>query len=1088
MGNRVTPASFFKHTPKAKRYQEGHELTESNKRCLEKDRKFLEATERKREERRAKIKSGEIKLKKGGPISREAIAGINYDPTKDLLVQPADTIPPDMQEARDKYDKWKAEYDQLISQMKASRPSKEERIAQAIANNEYERLKSAAKFMKRDERLMMEAFIEAKETMERVMGASSNSTPELPVVPKVEEEPGPTEPSSTSITRAEANIIFAKILAQTMHNQQLFDAAFRELCLSSLFFLLVYGLNRKDADRDWIYERCNEVQANPNNHLDLVFRAGYKSTIITFAKTIQDIFSNPNLTIGIFSHTRPIAKTFLRQIKREFETNDTLKRVFSDILYENPNSQAAKWNEDEGIVVKRQSNPKEPIDCEEPVLTANGWKKHGELIVGDRVFGPDGNQTTVISVTEKWSDLPCYKVVFGNHSVVAAETHLWEASVRRKTREMKRNGIAAEENYRIYTTKELKEQLEISKTGRLAVRVTAPLQMSKRNLPIDPYVLGCWLGDGSKSSARFISSREDFPHFSQEMIKAGHSVYIYKERKNAILYQLDRRDKTKNCLRGHDMEAVGIDKTGRCRECNRMRQRIGNTPPTLTTFPWKLRSLGVFKNKHIPEEYLLASENQRLSLLQGLMDTDGCASKKDGQAIFANTNAQLSEGVYFLAASLGMKPSIKKRERLYKGNPHIMWWVTFVAHINYPPFRMARKIVNCSKAINHIRKTRHVVNAVEKVESRPVSCICVDNDTGCYLVGKSLITTHNSSLESWGLVDGQPTSRHFDIMVYDDVVTLESVSTPEMIQKTTNAWEISLNLRSEHGVARYIGTRYHRSDTYQTIIDRGAAIPRIYPVYQTDSDGNQISPPILLTQEQADQKRKEMGPFNFAAQLLLNPVALDVQGFKESWLRYWKPNPANLNIYITCDPAGEKKKTSDYTVFMVIGLGPDQNYYLIDMIRDRLSLTERGDTLFHLHKLYRPKAVGYEKYGKDSDIEHYEDRMKQENYRFPIIPLKGAVSKNDRIRKLIPLFEQSRVFIPEYLIKTDYEGKQQNLTQAFVRDEYLAFPIGQHDDMIDCLARILDKDLNARFPYAAADGSSIMSRGNFRVIRGRRAC
>jgi len=114
--------------------------------------------------------------------------------------------------------------------------------------------------------------------------------------------------------------------------------------------------------------------------------------------------------------------------------------------------------------------------------------------------------------------------------------------------------------------------------------------------------------------------------------------------------------------------------------------------------------------------------------------------------------------------------------------------------------------------------------------------------------------------------------------------------------------------------------------------------------------------------------------------------------------------------------------------------------------------------------------------------------MKQENYRFPIIPLKGSVSKNDRIRKLIPLFEQSRVFIPEYLIKTDYEGKQQNLTQAFVRDEYLAFPIGQHDDMIDCLARILDKDLNARFPYASADGSSIMSRGNFRVIRGRRAC
>jgi hypothetical protein len=80
-----------------------------------------------------------------------------------------------------------------------------------------------------------------------------------------------------------------------------------------------------------------------------------------------------------------------------------------------------------------------------------------------------------------------------------------------------------------------------------------------------------------------------------------------------------------------------------------------------------------------------------------------------------------------------------------------------------------------------------------------------------------------------GPVDGQPTSKHYKLAVYDDTVTRESVTTPEMIKKVTEAWELSLNLHSEGGVARYIGTRYHFNDTYATMIARGSVKPRIYP-------------------------------------------------------------------------------------------------------------------------------------------------------------------------------------------------------------------------------------------------------------------
>lgn len=95
-----------------------------------------------------------------------------------------------------------------------------------------------------------------------------------------------------------------------------------------LFYLLVYGMNRKDMDNDWLFERCREVQETPDNRLDLWAREHYKSTIITIGLTIQNVLRNPDITVGIFSHTRPIAKAFLRQIKREWETNILLQTYF----------------------------------------------------------------------------------------------------------------------------------------------------------------------------------------------------------------------------------------------------------------------------------------------------------------------------------------------------------------------------------------------------------------------------------------------------------------------------------------------------------------------------------------------------------------------------------------------------------------------------------------------------------------------------------------------------------------------------------------------------------------------------------------
>jgi predicted phage terminase large subunit-like protein len=195
------------------------------------------------------------------------------------------------------------------------------------------------------------------------------------------------------------------------------------------------------------------------------------------------------------------------------------------------------------------------------------------------------------------------------------------------------------------------------------------------------------------------------------------------------------------------------------------------------------------------------------------------------------------------------------------------------------------------------------------------------------------------------------------------------------------------------------------------------------------------------------------------------------QTFDIKWMRFWNTLKWDrMNRYILVDPASEKKKSSDYTVMIVIGLGPDRNYYVIDMIRDKLSMQEKAQRLFSLHQQYAPLGVGYEKYGMQSDIAYLNEVMENRQYRFTITELGGSMPKNDRIRRIQPLFQEGRVWLPERLIRTDYQGRSSDLVQAFIQDEFLAFPYMAHDDMLDCLARITEESMNTFFPRVQVEG------------------
>ncbi len=332
-------------------------------------------------------------------------------------------------------------------------------------------------------------------------------------------------------------------------------------------------------------------------------------------------------------------------------------------------------------------------------------------------------------------------------------------------------------------------------------------------------------------------------------------------------------------------------------------------------------------------------------------------------------------------------------------------------------------------------------------------------DDGLILKRKS--NPKESTIEAWGLVDGQPISKHFFVRVYDDIVTRESVSNPQMIGKVTEAWELSLNLGVEGGYERYTGTRYHFSDTYAEMMKRNAAKKREYPATETGTaDGR----PVLLTQASLDDKRTRQGPYTFACQQLLDPKQDASQGFKREWWRtYEKTRLSDLNRYILVDPANEKKKGSDYTAMWCIGLGEDGNIYALDLIRDRLNLSERTDLLFDWHKKYTPLKIGYEKYGMQADVEHIRSEMEHENYRFSIQELGGSMAKHDRIRRLVPWFEQHRIWLPEQKFHTTTEGKSENMVRHF-QEEFDGFPVTLYDDMLDALSRLCDEDLSLKWP------------------------
>jgi len=333
------------------------------------------------------------------------------------------------------------------------------------------------------------------------------------------------------------------------------------------------------------------------------------------------------------------------------------------------------------------------LACSTPILTTSGWSTMGELRDGDEVYAPDGQPTKVLRAHPIRLGRPCYEVKFRDgQSVVADEDHLWAVHDRN-------NGGRD----RVMTTGEI-AAAAWSDRYRFRVPVTDPLQTPEADLPIDPYLLGVWLGDGSSCQPEITVGDDDLSHLCHRLDALGMSYRVYKYADKAPRVYL------------HGIRSLFIASG----------------------------LMGKGGNKYIPEQYLLASESQRRELLAGLMDSDGTVGHH--QAAICMTKELLMRQVLQLVRSLGYRATWNESLARVNGKDCPVYWVKFSTSWGPSPFAMPRKKIaweaKPKKSPQNLRL--NAIVSVTEVDTVPTRCITVAHESSLYVVGRGFIPTHNT--------------------------------------------------------------------------------------------------------------------------------------------------------------------------------------------------------------------------------------------------------------------------------------------------------------------------------------------------------
>ena len=413
------------------------------------------------------------------------------------------------------------------------------------------------------------------------------------------------------------------------------------------------------------------------------------------------------------------------------------------------------------IIVAARPAVGKALALDTPLPTPTGWTTMGEVAVGDEVLGADGRPTRVVAATEVMLDRPCFEVEFSDGSVIVAdEEHLWQTSTRAERRGLR--DVASDTR----TTGEIAQSLRCTTADQRlnhSVALSSALDLPDADLPLSPYVLGAWLGDGESAGARLTTADEQMPMLLEaegvEVRSLGNMLFSLCLPKNGIVMRecvvcgvsfQPRLAHVKTCGqscggRSRGLGAVSVSSCPDCGQPSAGGMRCRACFHDHGSVKGVLRKIGVLGNKHIPHSYLRASQQQRRAVLAGLLDTDGTVTSR-GCPQFTTTSERLAEDVYDLVVGLGYRCGRSRKSVAGRSEASsVAHTLTFSSDEDV--FRLERKKLLHKELRTRTfqRRNSRFISEIRAVRSVPVRCIQVSNPDHLYLAGRSMIPTHNST-------------------------------------------------------------------------------------------------------------------------------------------------------------------------------------------------------------------------------------------------------------------------------------------------------------------------------------------------------
>lgn len=567
-----------------------------------------------------------------------------------------------------------------------------------------------------------------------------------------------------------------------------------------------------------------------------------------------------------------------------------------------------------------------PLDT--PIPTPSGFRPIADLVDGDEVFARDGSVCRIERAHAPLLGERVFELTFDDGAKARASAdHLWVAWTQYDLDEGRPP--------RVVRTVDIAEKVRHRAGYWWKIPVAGPAQYPERELPVAPYVLGAWLGNGD--STRGVLTAYEPDRFVLDRCVALEGGFCGKLRRDP------RNERVLRCTLGSARSPNG---------------------PLLG----RLRSLGVLGNKHIPSAYLCASEAQRRELLAGLLDTDGsvCSSRGQSRVEFGVTNERLATGALELIRSLGFKATIVEGDATIDGRfISRVWRVTFTAR--EPVFRLPRKLAKQKLEPGRGTSTRRAIVDVREVESVPVRCLTVSSNDGTFLMGRDYTVTHNtfsvavgrtlwllgtdpsrrlalisntatqaqkllgsikahietnplvrevfpdlrqspSDSDPWNAssitvarstiakdpsiqalgVTGPVVGSRLDGVILDDVLDFENTRTPEQMTRLEDWFDSTLLPRlTEEGFVHFVNTPWHQDDLGHRIAKRpGWASRRYSAVVNADDPPEEWRPlwPEAFSRERLLDVYAGTTPTNFARKYLCVVRQSRDSRFLQSWL------------------------------------------------------------------------------------------------------------------------------------------------------------------------------------------------------------